>query len=56
MRLFGRHRHPSEIRSRDDATLARSGVSTTELLWLVNVGPFLTAFGTDICQGNIHLG
>ena len=41
MRLFGRRRHPfSEIRGRDDATLARSGASTTELLRLVNVGPF----------------
>jgi hypothetical protein len=51
MRLFGRRRHPfSEIRGRDDATLARSGASTTELLRLVNVGPFLKAFGTAICQ------
>jgi hypothetical protein len=56
MRLFGLRRHPlSEIRSRDDATLARSGASTTELLRLVNVGPFFKAFGTAICQGNIHL-
>jgi hypothetical protein len=56
MRLFGLRRHPlSEIRSRDDATLARSGGSTTELLRLVNVGPFFKAFGTAICQGNIHL-
>ena len=48
MRLLGRRRHPlSEIRGRDDATLARSGASTTELLRLVNVGPFLKAFGTE---------
>ncbi len=51
MRLFGRCRHPlSEIRGRDDATLARSGTSTTELFRLVNVGPFLKAFGTAIYQ------
>jgi hypothetical protein len=51
MRLFGLRRHPlSEIRSRDDATLARSGGSTTELLRLVNVGPFFKAFGTAICR------
>jgi hypothetical protein len=57
MRLFGRRRHPlSEIRSRDDATLARSGASITEPLWLVSVGPFLKAVGTAIFQGNIHLG
>jgi hypothetical protein len=57
MRLFGRRRHPfSEIRGRDDATLARSGRSTTELLRLVNVGPLLKAFGTAICQWNIYLG
>jgi hypothetical protein len=32
MRLLGRRRHPLiEIRSRDDATLVRSGASTTEL-------------------------
>jgi len=48
MRLLGRRRHLLiEIRSRDDATLARSGASTTELLRLVNVGPFLKAFGTE---------
>ena len=42
MRLLGRRRHLlSEIRSRDDATLVRCGASTTELLRLVNVGPFL---------------
>ena len=41
MRLFGRRRHPlSEIRSRDDATLARSGASITEPLRLVSLGPF----------------
>jgi len=40
MRLFGLRRHPlSEIRSYD-AILSRSGASTTELLRLVNVGPF----------------
>jgi hypothetical protein len=51
MRLFDRRRHPwSEIRDRDDATLTRSGASTTELLRLVNVGPFLKALGTAICQ------
>jgi hypothetical protein len=51
MRLLGRRRHPlSEIRGRDDATLARSGASTTELLRLVNVGPFLKAFGTEYLQ------
>jgi hypothetical protein len=51
MRLLGRRRHLlSEIRSRDDATLVRSGASTTELLRLVNVGPFFKAFGTAICQ------
>ena len=51
MRLFGRRRHPLiEIRGHDDATLARSGASTTELLRLVNVGPFFKAFGTAICQ------
>jgi hypothetical protein len=56
MRLFGLRRHPlSEIRSRDDATLARSGASTTELLRLVNVGPFFKAFGTAICQENMPL-
>jgi hypothetical protein len=57
MRLFGRRRHLlSKIRGRDDATPARSGASTNELLRLVNVGPFLKAFGTAICQRNIHLG
>jgi hypothetical protein len=57
MRLFGRRRHPlSEVRSRDDATLARSGASITEPLRLVSVGPFHKAFGTAICQGDIHLG
>jgi hypothetical protein len=57
MRLFDRRRHPlSEIRSRDGATLARSGASITEPLWLVSVGPFLKAFGKAIFQGNIHLG
>jgi hypothetical protein len=57
MRLLGRRRHLLiEIRSRDDATLVRSGASTTELLRLVNVGPFFKAFGTAICQGNIHIG
>ncbi len=57
MRLLGwRHHLLIEIRSRDDATRARSGESTTELLRLANVGPFLKAFGTAICQGNIHLG
>jgi hypothetical protein len=41
MRLFGRRRHPlSEIRSRDDGTLARSGASITEPLRLVSLGPF----------------
>jgi hypothetical protein len=56
MRLLGRRRHPlSEIRSRDDATLARSGASITEPLRLVSVGPFLKAFGTAICQRDIHL-
>jgi hypothetical protein len=56
MRLFGRRRHPLiEIRSLDDATLARSGASTTELRQLVSVGPFHKAFGTAICQGNIHI-
>jgi hypothetical protein len=46
MPLFGRRRHPlSEIRSRDDATLARSDASITEPLWLVSVGPFHKAFG-----------
>jgi hypothetical protein len=51
MPLFDRRRHPlSEIRDRDDATLTRSGASTTELLRLVNVGPFLKALGTAICQ------
>jgi hypothetical protein len=50
MRLLGRRRHPLiEIRSRDDATLARSGASITEPLRLVSVGPFLKAFGTAIC-------
>ena len=50
MRLFGRRRHPlSEIRSRDDATLARSGASITEPLRLVSLGPFHKAFGTAIC-------
>jgi hypothetical protein len=40
MRLLGRRRHPLiEIRSRDDATLARSGASITEPLRLVSVGP-----------------
>jgi hypothetical protein len=52
MRLFGRRRHPlSEIRSRDDATLARSDASITEPLWLVSVGPFHKAFGTAIFEG-----
>ena len=51
MRLLGRRRHLLiEIRSRDEAALARSGASTTELLRLVNIGPFLKAFGTAICQ------
>ena len=51
MRLLGRRRHLLiEIRSRDDATLVRCGASTTELLRLVNVGPFFKAFGTAICQ------
>jgi len=50
MRLFGPRRHPlSEIRSRDDATLARSGASITEPLRLVSLGPFHKAFGTAIC-------
>jgi hypothetical protein len=50
MRLLGRRRHLLiEIRSRDDATLVRSGASTTELLRLVNVGPFFEAFGAAIC-------
>jgi hypothetical protein len=57
MRLLGRRRHPlSKIRSRDDATLARSGASTTKPLRLVSVGPFLKAFGTAIRQGDIRLG
>jgi hypothetical protein len=57
MRLLGRRRHPlSEIRSRDDATLAHSGASITEPIRLVSVGPFHKAFGTAICQGDIHLG
>ena len=57
MRLLGRHRYLLiEIRSCDDATLVRSGASTTELLRLVNVGPFFEAFGTAIFQGNIHIG
>ncbi len=56
MRLLGRRRHLLiEIRSRDDAALVRSGASTTELLRLVNVGPFPKAFGTAICQGNIQI-
>ena len=56
MRLLGRRRHPlTESRSRDDATLACSGASITEPLRLVSVGPFLKAFGTAICQVNIHL-
>jgi hypothetical protein len=56
MRLFGRRRHPLiEIRSRDDATLARSGASTTELLQLVSVGPFHKAFGTAICPKEIYI-
>src|ERR1700730_14327747 len=56
MPRFARRRPPlSEIWSRDDATLARSDASITEPLWLVNVGPFLKAFGTAIFQGNIHL-
>jgi hypothetical protein len=47
MRLFGWRRHPlSEIRSRDDATLARS--DDTELR-LVSIGPFHKACGTAIC-------
>src|SRR3981189_855825 len=54
MRVFGRRHQPlSEIRSRDDVTLARSGASITEPL-RVSVGPLLKAFGTAICQGNIH--
>ena len=57
MRLLGRRRHPlSEIRSRDDVTLARSGASITEPVRLVSVGPFHKAFGTAIFEGNIHLG
>jgi len=57
MRLLGRHRYLlMEIRSCDDATLVRSGASATEFLRLMNVGPFLKAFGTAICQGNIHIG
>jgi hypothetical protein len=57
MWLFGRRRHPlNESRSRDDATLACSGAGITEPLRLVGVGPFLKAFGTAICQGNMHLG
>jgi hypothetical protein len=56
MRRFGRRHHPlSVIRSHDDATLARSGASITEPLRLVRVGPFHKAFGTAICQGDIHL-
>jgi hypothetical protein len=56
MRLLDRRRHPlSEIRSLDGATLARSGASITEPLRLVSVGPFLKAFGTAICQRDIHL-
>ena len=56
MRLLGRRRHLLiEIRSRDDAALVRSGASTTELLRLVNVGPFPKAFRTAICQGNIQI-
>jgi len=51
MRLFSPRRHPlSEIRSRDDATLARSGASITEPLRLVSLGPFHKAFGTAICR------
>jgi hypothetical protein len=47
MRLVGRRRHPlREIRSGDDATLARSGAGITEPLRLVSFGPFLKAFGT----------
>ena len=54
MRVFGRRHQPlSEIRSRDDVTLARSGASITEPL-RVSVGPLLKAFGTAICQGDIH--
>ena len=57
MQLLSRRRHPlSEIRSRDDATLTRSGASITEPLRLVRVGLFLKAFGTAICQGDIYLG
>jgi hypothetical protein len=54
MRLVGQRRHPlREIRSGDDATLARSGAGITEPLRLVSFGPFLKAFGTAICQGDI---
>jgi hypothetical protein len=57
MRLFSRRHHFfSKIRSRDDATLARTGASITEPFRLVSVGPFHKAFGTAICQRNIHLG
>src|SRR6202047_1795193 len=56
MRLLGRRRHPlSARRSRDDATPPCSGASITEPLRLVSVGPFHKAFGTAICQGDIHL-
>ena len=49
-----RCRHPlSEIRSRDHATLARSGASITGFL-LASIYPLHKASGTAICQGNIH--
>jgi hypothetical protein len=57
MRLLGRRRYPLiKIRSRDDATLARPGASMTKPLRLVSVGAFHKAFGTAICQRDIHHG
>jgi hypothetical protein len=45
-----------EIWSRDDAILVRSGASIAAPLRLVSVGPFHEAFGTAVCQRDIHLG
>jgi len=54
MRLFGWCRRPfSEIRSRDDATVARFGASIARFR-LMSLGPLHKARGTAICQGNIH--
>jgi hypothetical protein len=44
-----------EIRSRDDAVLARSGAILPELLPLVSVGPFHKP-GANICHGQVSNG